>query len=272
MHALDRNRLSRAGIALLALSIVAAWLSVTAQDVAPRARRDGNDFRRYELAEHAQFGNVVVGRVVGTEGKVYEEPEFGHSPNPVLHYILAIEQTLRGDLSGEMRITYYGADAMTPESRGLGPLEVGKRYILSAGSLLADGTHPVSAGSGTILIEDSRHEARLVTQLTRMIRQHESRQRNAVARTIDVGIGPRSNQCTGADYGIDPAVGPPGIRGWMSGQGYFAQRVLLYWDETTFLDAARVDWDGTVRAKFRIPPDARPGSIPFQSCLRAADR
>ena len=254
-----RNRFDKAMAVLLALSLATVWLWAAAQAVTPETRRDIDDLRRYELAEHAQFGNVVVGRVVGTEGKVYGEPEFGHAPNPVLYYIFAVEETLRGDLSGEMRITYYGADAMTPESRGFGPLEVGKRYIISAGSLLADGTRPVSAGSGTILIKDPGHEARLVTQLTRMIRQDEGRRQNAVVRAIHEDTASSNSECTGADYGIDPAGGPPGIRAWMSGQGFFAQRVLLYWGETTFLDAARVDWDGTVRAKFRIPPDAQPG-------------
>lgn len=55
---------------------------------------------------------------------------------------------------------------MSPDTRTFGPLEVGKRYLFSAGSLTSDGSYPVYAGMGTIQVPNDEVQAQLVKEFS----------------------------------------------------------------------------------------------------------
>lgn len=79
---------------------------------------------------------------------------------------------------------------------GFGPLEVGQRYLLSAGSLTAGGAYPVYAGMGTILIEDEETERTLVAEVERLVPIVEREQREAFqAATEAAEATPSGDSC-----------------------------------------------------------------------------
>ncbi|MCC7021439.1 MAG: hypothetical protein IT338_01345 [Thermomicrobiales bacterium] len=119
-----------------------------------------------ELEQHAGFGNIVVGEVLAVLREDAERWSPQDVPNAVIYYRVAVLEALRGDAKGEVSIKYSGADTMSPDTRTFGPLEVGKRYLFSAGSLTSDGSYPVYAGMGTIQVPNDEVQAQLVKEFS----------------------------------------------------------------------------------------------------------
>ena len=201
----------------------------------------------------ARFSNIFVAEVVGVAG---EDKLPTNDPKDfirIIYYDVEVEQTLKGDATGRVRIRYDGADDRSPDAPGARELRVGERILFAAGDRSDEGWYPVSAGLGVVPIENDAEAAALMAKYERLIPAVEQQQRSAAAAADpceQVGV---------PTIDVQPRRGAPGEQVRITGTNFVRPEVSIWWDGTkTRLATADVGADCTVTKNITIPR-AEPG-------------
>ena len=221
--------------------------------------------------EHrAYHGAIFIARVDALEdenevslGGEIEEPPGSTAPTRIVQqYLVTVERTLVGDVSGQVGIVYWGAYDETPDTQGFGPLRIGERYLFFAGSADHTREYTVQAGSGTILITSDQQEQELVDKYVPLIAAADADEQAAIAEATAWAEANAARVGIRPSVSIDPEQGPPGAKVTVRGENFgFREATITFGDERTFADVA-VD-DGSFRTRITIPENAKSGAFPI---------
>lgn len=274
------------GLAISAVLVLALVIGLT--DDPAMARKDkkaaqqdnaaSQDFdpqRDYDQSqasdEHrAYHGAIFIAQVDALEGEdevslggEIEDPPGSTAPTRIVqHYLVTVERTLAGTLSGQVTIVYWGAYDETPETLGFGPLRIGERYLFFAGSAEHAREYTVQAGSGTILITSEQQEQELVDHYLPLIAEADAHAQEVNARATAWAEANAARAGITPSVSIDPEQGPPGTEVIVRGENFsFREATITFGEERTFAEVAVED--GSFRAKITIPQNAQSGVFPI---------
>lgn len=204
----------------------------------------------------ARFGQIFVGEVVAMAGEDTIPTSDPEDALPVILYDVEVEQTLKGEASGRVRIWYEGFEYRGPDAGKVGTLRVGERYLFFAGFDPDKGWYPVNAGLGVLSINSQREATDLVATFEPLIRGAERRsdQLPSVDACEEVGQPLIT---------VEPQQGAVGDTVRLTGTNFVRPEVSIWWDGTKDrLATARVGDDCSIAREMTIP-DADPGAHRF---------
>jgi hypothetical protein len=202
----------------------------------------------------AQFGEIFIGtviRVAGTDELPTSDPE---DVITIILYDVEVEQTLKGEAKGVVRVWYEGFDSHSADDV-VNPrkLREGERLLFFAGFNPDTQEYPVNAGIGVIPIGNERQTADLVATFAPLIRQAERNPHQPPPPD------PCEHPSEPASITAEPARGAIGEAVRLTGGPFARAEVAIWWDDhDTLLDAAPVETDCTIDTKVTIP-QADPG-------------
>jgi hypothetical protein len=197
----------------------------------------------------AQFGQIFIGRVIavaGTEELPTSDPE---DVIPIILYDVEVEQTLKGEAKGVVRVWYEGFDSHSADDVGdPRKLREGERLLFFAGFNPDKDRYPVNAGIGVIPIGNEGEAGDLVATFAPLIRQAERNPHQP----------PPPDPCEQpgepASIALDPERGAVGDVVRLTGGPFLRAEVAIWWDDRDMLlGAAEVGTDCTIDAEVTIP-------------------
>lgn len=203
----------------------------------------------------AQFGQIFIGTVIRVAGRNELATSDPEDTIPIILYDVEVNQALKGDAKGVVRVWYEGFNAETPDDAGNpGRLQQGERFIFFAGYNPNKDWYPVNASIGVIPIENERHLAALVATFEPLILQAERNARQPAP------ADPCEQRNQNAVVAVDPDQGAVGDEIWLTGGPFARAEVAVWWDDRDLLlDAAMVGDDCSIGTALTIPK-ADPGS------------
>ncbi len=242
------GRCAIAGLALFALlsaPVVSAHSTTFCAEFERAIAEVGGDAA---LAMHAGYGNIFVGEVTARAAQDDAWPGPDGEQDHLIWYDVAVGTTLRGEAAGEVMVRYSGADVMSAETRGMGPLLAGRRYLFSAGTRSPDGAYPVFAGSGVILLESAEIEAAFLAVFARLLPRAQVQYGEMTSPSMSTPT-----------LGLRPHCGQAGSQVVIHGESFQPGLAEIFWDGARLPDGAEVRGAVTLRAIVLVPADAAPG-------------
>ena len=171
----------------------------------------------------AQFGQIFIGEVIAVAGEDTIPTSDPEDVLPVILYDVEVEQTLKGEAAGRVRIWYEGFDYRGPDSKKAEELRIGDRYLFFAGFDPANGWYPVNAGLAVVPINNRGEVADLIATFEPLIQRAERR-----ADRI-----PAEDACEQAGQpviSVEPTEGAQGDTVRVSGANFVRPEVSIWWD------------------------------------------
>jgi hypothetical protein len=206
----------------------------------------------------AEYGDVFIGTVLSVAGKEElpsSDPDFS---TMLIFYDVAVEETLNGSASGQVRVRIYGADLESPDFPDAQKLEVGERYMFFGGFISDGEYYSIAAGRGVILIRDDAQAAQLEATYEPLIRAAE-REVAAQARQAQA-VDPCEHPTAPPAITVEPSRGAVGDAVRLTGGPFIRPEAPVWWDgRRVLLAAAPIATDCTTDTVVTIPP-AEPGA------------
>lgn len=208
-----------------AAGLVALGTIGSAEEATPAGDISIADFSLpYTPEGQAQFGNIFIGSVLREAGKDEIPSSLPERSLPVLLYDVTVDRTLKGDVSGEVRIWYQGFNATDPDDPSRPTLKPGDRALFFAGYNPETDEYPVDARIGTILINSDGEARELVALYEPLIRDAERNGRGE--RKPDPYETPDSEPT----ISVEPVRGSIGDQVSVTGGPFARAEVAVSWD------------------------------------------
>ncbi|MDQ2655482.1 MAG: hypothetical protein M3Z20_20830 [Chloroflexota bacterium] len=203
----------------------------------------------------AYHGAIFIARVDALEREQLHVSTGAAPPQHVQHYLVTVERTLAGGMSGQVSVVYWGAYEETPDTLGFGPLRIGERYLFFAGSADHERAYTVQAGSGTILITSDQQEQDLIDHYLPLIAEADIQEKESIAEATGWAEASAARSGITPTVSIDPEEGPPGTEVIVRGEGFnFREVTVSFGKRRTHAEVAVAD--GSFQTTIRIPRNA----------------
>lgn len=206
----------------------------------------------YGYADMAKLPSIFIGVVIRSDGEDnIAEP--GYEPWLVPAYVVAVDTTLKGSTSGQIRLAVVTSDYA--DERGGGKVEIGKRYLFAAVDD-PSGTYTIDEGFGNILISSDSQETALVAEFSQLISETSQASYGRAGTAADPCES--LNQAPSMD--LDPERGRAGRTVQVTVKRLVRPEVGIWWRTTdNRIGVGRVGDDCVMTETVTIPKDARPG-------------
>lgn len=216
------------------------------------------DQERASDEERAYHGAIFVARVDSLERDEEQAVAKDVPPHRVLTYLVTVERSLAGEVSGQVSLVYFSAFEETYDNGGFGPLRTGERYLFFAGQDQAETEFNVQAGTGTIPITSDRQEAELVDTFRPLINEADAREQEVIARATVWAEARQARAGIAPEVSIEPGQGLSGTDITVRGANFgFMEATIAFGEDLAFADVS--PGDGSFGVEVRIPKDAPAG-------------